>query len=154
MAGERKLARNLMESGSETRLRETLTEALKETHIRVSSKIFILKSSLHHNIRHVKKGNDVSYFFLWHRICYRPQRSCGQGYVFTRVCDSVQRGSLPQCMLGYPTPEQAPPTEQAPPGSRHPLREQAPQPPPPGIRSMSGRYASYWNAFLLSNIFT
>ena len=21
--------------------------------------------------------------------CYRPQRSCGQGYVFTRVCDSV-----------------------------------------------------------------
>ena len=20
---------------------------------------------------------------------YRPQRSCGQGYVFTRVCDSV-----------------------------------------------------------------
>ena len=23
---------------------------------------------------------------------YRPQRSCGQGYVFTRVCDSVHRG--------------------------------------------------------------
>ena len=23
---------------------------------------------------------------------YRPQRSCGQGYVFTRVCDSVNRG--------------------------------------------------------------
>ena len=27
-------------------------------------------------------------------IYYRPQRSCGQGYVFTRVCDSVHRGSL------------------------------------------------------------
>ena len=24
--------------------------------------------------------------------CYRPQRSCGQGYVFTRVCDSVNGG--------------------------------------------------------------
>ena len=23
------------------------------------------------------------------RYIYRPQRSCGQGYVFTRVCDSV-----------------------------------------------------------------
>ena len=34
----------------------------------------------------------------------------GQGNVFTGVCDSVHRGCLPQCMLGY-TP---------PPGSRHP----------------------------------
>ena len=25
-------------------------------------------------------------------INYRPQQSCGQGYVFTRVCDSVHRG--------------------------------------------------------------
>ena len=62
---------------------------------------------------------------------YRPQRSCGQGYVFTRVCDSVHGGGgLPQCMLGY-----------HPPGSR-----------PPGIRSMSGRYASYWNAFLYTSL--
>ena len=43
------------------------------------------------------------------------------------------------------------PQEQTPPGSRHPPREQTP--PPPGeadcsIRSTSGRYASYWNAFL------
>ena len=71
---------------------------------------------------------------------YRPQRSCGQGYVFTRVCDSVNTGGcLPQCMLGYhPLPRSRPPR------NRHP---------PPGadtgIRSMSGRYASYWNAFLL-----
>ena len=30
------------------------------------------------------------------RFCdfYRPQRSCGQGYVFTRVCDSVHGGGL------------------------------------------------------------
>ena len=32
---------------------------------------------------------------------YRPQRSC-EGYVFTRVCHSVQGGGcLPQCMLVY-----------------------------------------------------
>ena len=57
--------------------------------------------------------------------CYRPQRSCGQGYVFTRVCDSVHsRGGLPKCMLGYHTP----------PGSRHPPGKQAPLPLLPGSR--------------------
>ena len=51
------------------------------------------------------------------------------------VIHSVHKGGggLPQCMLGY-----------HPPPSK--------QPPPPeansGIRSTSGRYASYWNAFL------
>ena len=28
------------------------------------------------------------------RYIYRPQRSCGQRYVFTRVCDSVHGGGL------------------------------------------------------------
>ena len=31
---------------------------------------------------------------------YRPQRSCGQGYVFTRVCDSVHGGAIPACIAG------------------------------------------------------
>ena len=42
---------------------------------------------------------------------YRPQRSCGQGYVFTRVCDSVHGGGS----LGRPPPGQGetpPPTWQ------------------------------------------
>ena len=30
---------------------------------------------------------------------YRPQRSCGQGYVFTRVCDSVHRGGGSPCQV-------------------------------------------------------
>ena len=30
-------------------------------------------------------------------IYYRPQRSCGQGYVFTRVCDSVHRAGYAPC---------------------------------------------------------
>ena len=138
---------------------------------------------------------------------YRPQRSCGQGYVFTRVCDSVHRGGSPSrppwdqadhppCPPGTrqtpprqgeppqdqadnsplagrtphqtkqtplrpdrppPGPGRHPPTKQTPPAGktppgpgRHPPR---PSRPPPreedcSIRSMSGRYASYWNAFL------
>ena len=72
---------------------------------------------------------------------YRPQRSCGQGNIFTLVCHSVHRGGvLPQCMLGYHPPDQTTPPR--------------PDPPPPreadsSIRSTSGRYASYWNTFLL-----
>ena len=57
-----------------------------------------------------------------------PATKLGQGYVFTRVCDSVHWGGLPQCMLGYT---------------------------PPGVdtpRETSGRYASYWNAYLFSKL--
>ena len=73
-----------------------------------------------------------------------PVRSCGQGYVFTHVCDSVHGGGLPQCMLGYhTTPWEAHPPGGTPPGSTPPRDADS------GIRSMSGRYASYWNAFLL-----
>ena len=54
------------------------------------------------------------------------------------------------------TPEQTAPWSRHPPGadtspwSRHLPREQTPPPPraDSGIRSASGRYASYWNAFL------
>ena len=60
-------------------------------------------------------------------INYRPQRSCGQGYVFTRVCDSVNRGGLPQCMLGYhPLGRKHPPTPQE--GSTHTPGKEAPPP--------------------------
>ena len=114
---------------------------------------------------------------------YRPQRSCGQGYVFTRVCDSVHRGGLrrtppdqadPPRDQGEPpgTKENPPQTRQTPPRTKEnppdqgepPRTRQTPprtkeNPPPPGpgrsppeedcsIWSMSGRYASYWNAFL------
>ena len=75
-------------------------------------------------------------------------------------------GSLPQCMLRYHIPssrhppgadtpwEQTPTREQTPPGadvpqSRHPPEQTPPSPgADSGIRSMSDRYASYWNAFL------
>ena len=82
------------------------------------------------------------------QYCYRPQRSCGQGYVFTGVCDSVHRGGLrrtPPWDQGEPPPG----TKENPPGPGRPPRDQGESPPREedcSIRSMSGRYASYWNA--------
>ena len=139
-------------------------------------------------------------------LCYRPQRSCGQGNVFTGVCLSTGGGvCLSACWdarppqtrqtprtrqtppgPGRPPPDQADPPTQTrqtpprpgrPPQTRQTPLEQADTPPeqvdtplpgrppqmrrtppeqadPPreadsSIRSTSGRYASYWNAFLL-----
>ena len=63
---------------------------------------------------------------------YRPQRSFGQGNVFTGVCHSFCSqggGGLPQCMLGYhPRP---PRTRQTPPRTRQTPPDQA-DPPGPG----------------------
>ena len=148
----------------------------------------------------------MSLFMVTHQDIYRPQRSCGQGYVFTRVCDSVHRGGDSAEPPGRETPrDQAdtpPRTWQTPPGRENPPSRETPSGPgrhtppqdqadppagrapwenPPGretpqdqadtprdqtplagrppreedcsIRSMSGRYASYWNAFLLCFFF-
>ena len=88
-------------------------------------------------------------------LYYRPERSCGQGNVFTAVCDSVHRGGLRQ---GEPPPGRRTPLEGEPPlpWKENPHGKENPptppllgrRPPPPSIRSMSSRYASYWNAFL------
>ena len=52
---------------------------------------------------------------------YRPQRSCGQGNIFTPVCHSVHRGVSALVHAGIPhTPEQTPPW------NRHPLRADTP----------------------------
>ena len=69
------------------------------------------------------------------RHLYRPQRSCGQGNIFTPVCHSVHRGGvcLSACWdttpprsrhpLGADTP---PASRHTPPGSRHTPLEQTP----------------------------
>ena len=47
---------------------------------------------------------------------YRPQRSWGQGYVFTRVCDSVNRGGMGGLRRTPPGPRRTPPgTKENPP---------------------------------------
>ena len=58
------------------------------------------------------------------RVNYRPQRSCGQGYVFTRVCDSVNRGGSPG--------RENPPGQVDPPGTRQTPPDQGEPPPGPG----------------------
>ena len=50
----------------------------------------------------------------------------------------------------WDTPPEHTPREQTPSRSRHPPGADT----PPGIRSMSGRYASYWNAFLFISMCT
>ena len=77
------------------------------------------------------------------------------GILFTGRSASVHAGIPPppgpDTPLGPDTPkDQAhPPEGSTPPRTRHPPGKEAP---PPGIRSMSSRYASYWNAFLLQGI--
>ena len=88
-----------------------------------------------------------------------PTMKFGQGYVFTRVCDSVHRGGLSHCTLGYRT---HPPSQRRhPPRTSHTPRDKAPPPradtPPSShqhsafweIRPTSVRYASYLDALLL-----
>ena len=78
---------------------------------------------------------------------YRPQQSWGQGNIFTPVCHSVHRGVCLSVCWDTTTPPRA----------DTPRRSRTPPPgadtPPPEAdsskRSTSGRYASYWNAFLL-----
>ena len=111
---------------------------------------------------------------------YRPQRSWAK-VMFLQVSVILLTGEgLPQCMLGCQTPPQTrqiPPDRAYPPGpGRPPWTRQTHPPPgpgrppsdqadtpldqadpsgtrqtPPSIGSMSGRYASYWNAFLFFN---
>ena len=77
--------------------------------------------------------------------------------IFLHLSVFLFMGGLPQCMLGYHTP-----WEQTPPGTDTPWEQTlgadtplgADTTPPrqadSGIQSMSGRYVSYWNAFLLA----
>ena len=61
---------------------------------------------------------------------YRPQRSCGQGNIFTSVCLSTGGVYLPQCMLGYPPrsrpPRADPPRNRHPPGTKYTPRLSTP----------------------------
>ena len=74
-----------------------------------------------------------------------PATKLGQGYVFTRVCDSVHGGGGSASVhAGIPPPRSRPPPEQTP-----PLEQTAPVSSACWeIWATSGRYASYWNAFL------
>ena len=55
-----------------------------------------------------------------------PTTKLGQGNVFTGICDSVHKGGLPQCMLGYHPPAADPPQAGTPPWSRPPRSRHPP----------------------------
>ena len=84
----------------------------------------------------------------------------GQGNVFTGVCLSTGgSASVHAGMPDPPGPGTPPPGSRPPPGADPPPRSRPSSgpgtPPPPResdarIWSMSGQYASYWNAFLFS----
>ena len=93
--------------------------------------------------------------------CYRPQRSWAKVMflqasviLFTggRMSASVHAG-IPPPREQNPRADHHPPWEQTPPPEADTPRADTPQSRPPreahaSIRSMSGRFASYWNAFL------
>ena len=78
-----------------------------------------------------------------------PATKLGQGYVFTRVCDSVHGGGPVSVHAGIPTPWQGDPPSKAdtPRQGRPPLRSACWE-----IRWTSGWYASYRNAILVVNL--
>ena len=121
----------------------------------------LLNSSVHSHVRHVSNLKENFWTFL------PAATKLGQGNILQASVILSTGGCLPQCMLGcQPPPDQAdsplvpeiPPTRQThppPPGpgrppwdQRPPLDQRPPQEADASIRSMSGQYASYWNAFL------
>ena len=70
------------------------------------------------------------------RHYYWPQRSCGQGNIFTSVCQEFcpQGGGLPQCMMGYHHYHPLPRPDSPRPDSPRPDTPQTRHTPPPGTR--------------------
>ena len=121
------------------------------------------------NRKHIRQSN-IHFLWLvelhyWSKAdfpihFYRPQRSWAK-VMFLQACVCPRGGGL-HAGITPPGPDHPPPTrppQSRSPGTRPSPRDQAPpeQTPPreadASIRSMSGRYASHWNAFLLWIIF-
>ena len=94
----------------------------------------------------------------WMHFYYRPQRSWVkvmflQASVILSTGGGLRQGNPPPLARRPPrqgdTPLGAdPPRSRPPPGTRPPREADS------SIRSTSGRYASYWNAFLFFTVFT
>ena len=83
----------------------------------------------------------------WHflelgRVVTSRKRSLGQGSIFTSVCHSFCHVTCDACWeANPPTPRGSASRKWEDPPSQH-----------DGIQWISGRYASYWNAFLLRHV--
>ena len=89
--------------------------------------------------------NDKSYSI---KKSLPPSTKFGQGNIFSSVCQEFcSRGGIPACLAGHMTNQQY--ISSCTPGRQTPWAD-TPQVDTPQQRwSMSGRYASYWNALLL-----
>ena len=99
-----------------------------------------------------RRFSNCAIFFV-SNVLLPAATKLGQGSVFTGVCDSVHRGRRMSASVhaGIPPPPRSrPPSGAGPPA---PPREQTPhREADASIRSMRGRYASYWNAFLFIRV--
>ena len=86
--------------------------------------------------KHIRLAS-LRYASYWNTFCYEV----GEGYVFTDVCLSTGGGACRP---------RAPPCHACPPAMHTPCYV---LPVYYDMRSMSGRYKSYWNAFLLHSVF-
>ena len=118
-------------------------------------------------------GNDISQAFKAyapesHHIYYRPQTKFAKVTVLHMSVVLFKRGSLSACRdtnpLGADTPRIRPLGSRHPPGADTPQADTHHGQTPPRadtpqssacweIRAITGRYASYWNAYLFSTKF-
>ena len=89
----------------------------------------------------------AKYFYLPDN--YRPQRSWAK-VMFLQASVILSTGGVSSREGEHPPGRETPRQETSPPKENPPARRPPLGGEPPRIRSMSGRYASYWNAFLLS----
>ena len=115
-----------------------------------------------HWCKYVTKSRPIESTKSWGKVIFTGRNEVVAKVMFLQVCVCPQGGGcLPQCMLGCHTPPG--PGRPTPPGPGRPTPPDGEPPrwrtppgpgrPPPreadsSIRSTSGRYASYWNAFL------
>ena len=101
------------------------------------------------HVRFLRSRNRA--VWLRHNRYYRPQRSWAK-VIFSQACvkNSVHGGGVSASVhAGIPHGSRHTPPDQTPsPPDQTPPREQTPPRADSAIRSTSGRYASYWNAFL------
>ena len=170
-------------SASRTGQTPALSDTLNKWAVRILVECILVKKDLSHSVSLVDRGGGharlsllAHFFFITGRnevvakvIFLHLSAILFTGGVCLSACWDTTTQSRHPSRADTP-PEQTPPWSRHPPGSRHTPPEQTPleqtppweqtprsRPPPweadSGIRSMTGRYASYWNAFLFSCCF-
>ena len=123
---------------------------------------------VHLVLKHIQLASKW-YTCYWNDVLLPVATKLGQGNIFTSMCQefcpqggrvsaSVHAGIPPRSRHQYhprgaDTPQSRHPPEQTPPRADTPPEADTPREADCSRRSTSGRYASYWNAFLFCYIF-